>query len=192
MDLNPQIPEWSRAHGPYEIADHCISTKSNLLILLNAWLDSGKELDETHDWSTLNYWALRTRPLWSNGNDSDSSSSDEKLGISNEEQGTSGEEQGISDEKQGTLDQDQDTPTSDPPSNNETLVIICNRTGQENGQTSFIAFPPLLINMITGKTFAGSSAIFSMQPASGRPKLLGMMGRREEGVYIWNIQTSSS
>jgi len=141
MDLNPQIPDWSYAQGPYEIADHCISTKSNLLILLNAWLDSGKELEETHDWSTLSYWAARTRPLWSNGNDEDNGSD------------SSGEEQDIS--------------TSD----NETVVIVCNRTGQENG-----------------KTFAGSSAIFSMQPASGRPKLLGMMGRHEEGVYIWNIQ----
>ena len=108
MDLNPQIPDWSRAHGPYEIADHCISTKSNILILLNAWLDSQEEPDEAHDWSTLNYWASRTRPLWSNGNDLDSSSSEE-----------------------------QDTSTSDPPSN-ETLVIICNRTGHENGQTSFV------------------------------------------------------
>lgn len=105
MDLNPQVPDWTRADGPYEIADHCISTKSNILILLNAWLDSKEEPNETHDWSTLNYWALRTRPLWSNRSDSDSSSSEEG----------------------------QDTSTSDPPSN-ETLVIICNRTGHENGQ----------------------------------------------------------
>ena len=109
MDLNPQIPEWTRAHGPYEIADHCISTKSNILILLNAWLDSQKEPEETHDWSTLNYWALRTRPLWSNGSDSDSSSSEEE----------------------------QDTSTSDPPIN-ETLVVVCNRTGHENGQPNSV------------------------------------------------------
>ena len=117
MDLNPQIPDWTHAQGPYELADHCISTKSNVLILLCAWLDSQKEVDETHDWSTLNYWATRTRPLWSNGNDSDPS------------------------------EEEQDTSTSEPPSN-ETLVIICNRTGQENGQSKlfFIAFLPLLKN----------------------------------------------
>jgi protein N-terminal amidase len=106
MDLNPQIPDWSLAHGPYEIAHHCISTKSNLLILINAWLDSQKELDETHDWSTLNYWAARTRPLWWNRNESDSPP--------------------------------QDTSTSDPPGN-ETLVLVCNRTGHENGQTTFLS-----------------------------------------------------
>jgi hypothetical protein len=56
---------------------------------------------------------------------------------------------------------------------------------------SFRRFHTVTEKIITGKTFAGSSAIFSMQPASGRPKLLGMMGRREEGVYIWNIETSN-
>lgn len=108
MDLNPQAPDWTLADGPYEIADHCISTKSNVLILLNAWLDSEKNLDETHDWSTLKYWASRTRPLWWKGKDLDPSQ------------------------------EEQDTSSSDPPSN-ETLVIICNRTGQENGQSKFVS-----------------------------------------------------
>jgi hypothetical protein len=40
----------------------------------------------------------------------------------------------------------------------------------------------------TDKTFAGSSAIFSMRSGSGRPKLLDMMERQEEGVRIWDIQ----
>lgn len=114
MDLNPQIPDWSLAHGPYEIADHCISKKSNLLVLLNAWLDSGKEPEETHDWSTLNYWAARTKPLWSNGIDDDDSD------FSREEQDAS--EQPL---------------VSNPPAN-ETIVVVCNRTGQENGQTNII------------------------------------------------------
>ena len=64
MDLNPQIPEWTSAAGPYEIADYCIEKKSNLLLLLNAWLDSGEQLEDDTDWHTLNYWAARTRPLW--------------------------------------------------------------------------------------------------------------------------------
>ena len=106
MDLNPQIPDWTQSHEPYEIADHCISTKSNILILLNAWLDSKKLPSEVHDWTTLNYWALRTKPLWSNKIESDSSSSPEE---------------------------EQDTSTSDPRTN-ETIVIVCNRTGHENGQ----------------------------------------------------------
>ena len=126
MDLNPQTPEWSCSHGPYEIADHCISTRSNVLILLAAWLDSGKELEETHDWSTLNYWAKRTRPLWSNGNGDNDNDSD-----------SSGEEQHAS--------------IPDSPSN-ETLVIICNRTGQENGQTKILSLPSSLTdNRLQGK-----------------------------------------
>lgn len=120
MDLNPQIPDWSLAHGPYEIADHCISKKSNILVLLNAWLDSGKEPEETHDWSTLNYWAARTKPLWSNGTHDDDDDSD-----------FSGEEQDASEQPL--------VPA------NETIVIVCNRTGQENGQTIFFS-QPLLIN----------------------------------------------
>lgn len=121
MDLNPQMPDWTRAEGPYEIADHCISKKSNLLILLNAWLDSAKELEEKHDWSTLNYWAARMRPLWSNGNDDDNDSN------------SSQEEQNASER-------------SDSASH-ETVVIICNRSGQENGQTHlFHRFPSLLRN----------------------------------------------
>ena len=112
MDLNPQVQDWSLARGPYEIADHCISTKSNVLIVLSAWVDSQRkleELDEKYDWSTVDYWASRTRPLWSDGNYSDSS-------------------------------EEQDTLTYDPPlASNETIVIVCNRTGQENGQSRFVS-----------------------------------------------------
>ena len=118
MDLNPQIPDWSTAEGPYEIADHCISKNSNLLILLNAWLDSGEDLEENHDWQTLNYWAARTRPLWSNGNDDNDSDSSQ--------------------------DASQPSLTSDSGSN-ETIVVICNRSGQENGLfISFVSFQKCL------------------------------------------------
>ncbi|KAI9443336.1 carbon-nitrogen hydrolase [Lactarius indigo] len=50
--------------GPYELADHCLTKGSNLLILLNAWLDSEKEEDRDEDLSTMNYWATLLRPLW--------------------------------------------------------------------------------------------------------------------------------
>ncbi|KAF6742216.1 carbon-nitrogen hydrolase [Ephemerocybe angulata] len=52
----------------------------------------------------------------------------------------------------------------------ETIVVVCNRSGTENGIT-----------------FAGTSSIFSMVRNSGRPKLLDMMERDEEGVRVWNI-----
>ncbi|KZT11849.1 carbon-nitrogen hydrolase [Laetiporus sulphureus 93-53] len=136
MDLNPQQSvKWS-IEGPYEIADHCISKRSNLLILLNAWLDSGSKADEQKDWYTLQYWASRLKPLWAGS----------PLSI-----------EGV-----------QGTPAD------ETIVIICNRCGEENG-----------------KTFAGTSSVFRMRQGSGRPQLLHAMERHEEGVALWDIPTGS-
>ena len=70
MDLNPQPPAvWTLEDGPYEIADYCRVNGTDLLILLNAWLDSGIDEDTAEDWHTLNYWASRLRPLWSHVGD---------------------------------------------------------------------------------------------------------------------------
>ncbi|TFK33047.1 carbon-nitrogen hydrolase [Crucibulum laeve] len=145
MDLNPHPPAlWTLVEGPYEIADYCICKKTNVLVLLNAWLDSGKETDEEHDWSVLNYWAARLRPLWNSESESDTDSADvENIA--------------------------EDLAVSHVPGE-ETIVVICNRTGSENE-----------------KTFAGSSAVFSMHKGSGRPKLLDMMSRTEEGIRVWNL-----
>lgn len=108
MDLNAQPPsDWRLEEGPYEIADHCLATKSKILILLNAWLDSGEEPTEEQDWSTLNFWAARLRPLWN--------SSDE------------GTEPPPS---AGRNDECETNPVGDGA---ETVVVVCNRSGQENG-----------------------------------------------------------
>ncbi|CAL1713026.1 unnamed protein product [Somion occarium] len=135
MDLNSQPPaEWSLVDGPYEIADHCVEQNVDVLILLNAWLDSGEEPDEQRDWHTLNYWALRLRPLWV---DHDKISSDQQaLHVQAK----------------------------------ETVAIICNRSGEENGET-----------------FAGTSALFSLPWGSGRPRLLHALGRHTEGIAIWVV-----
>ncbi|EIN12801.1 carbon-nitrogen hydrolase [Punctularia strigosozonata HHB-11173 SS5] len=67
MDLNAQPPAvWTLEEGPYELAEHCLSTRSRVLVVLNAWLDSLEDEDAETDWSTLNYWAARLRPLWRN------------------------------------------------------------------------------------------------------------------------------
>jgi len=108
MDLNPQIPEWTSEGGPFEIADYCLEKKSNILVLLNAWLDSKKEPEDERDWSTLNYWAVRTRPLWTDG-ERDSTSSD-----SNDSSPP---------RTQSVLDNE----------GHETIVVVCNRSGEENG-----------------------------------------------------------
>ena len=72
MDLNT-LPEntWtSLEDGPYELASHALEHESKVLILLNNWLLSSEppaeDDDGKHDWNTLQYWATRLRPLWSN------------------------------------------------------------------------------------------------------------------------------
>lgn len=97
MDLNVQPPaEWTLDEGPYEMADYCIAKKTNTLIMLNAWLDSGVDGNEDRDWQTLNYWAARLRPLWAKA-----------TGVS--------------------------MPNSQKDAEDETVVVICNRCGEENG-----------------------------------------------------------
>lgn len=107
MDLNAHPPaDWRTSKGPYEFADYTLAQESDVLILLNAWLDSGvqvyrphepddvKPLDEVMiedtDWNTVNFWAARLRPLWAQ------------------------DREHLSVEK-------------------TTLVVICNRTGEEKG-----------------------------------------------------------
>ncbi|KAI0670907.1 carbon-nitrogen hydrolase [Trametes maxima] len=145
MDLNVHPPaHWeSIATGPYEVAEYCIAQRTNLLVLLNAWLDPGDaestaarddddDVGEGPEWQTVNYWALRLRPLWARHD--------------------SGSTEGERSRQPGE----------------ELLVVICNRTGTENGVT-----------------FAGSSALFSLTRNSGRPRLLHAMGRRQEAAEIW-------
>lgn len=99
MDLNAQPPyDWTIEEGPYELADHCLAQKASLLILLNAWLQSEKSSkDDDTDWSTLNFWAARLRPLWA--------------------------------ESDNPVEQSD----VDAPGAQRTVVIACNRSGEENG-----------------------------------------------------------
>ena len=95
MDLNVQKPsEWKSIEGPYEIASYCVAENSNLLILLNAWLESPEDIGEEHAWTTMNFWAHRLRPLW-----------EQREGVSPNDQ------RGIN-------------------------VVVCNRTGNENGESN--------------------------------------------------------
>jgi len=136
-DLNPRSP-WTLDGGPYELADHCLQTGSSLLILLNAWLDSGKYEDEEEDISTLNYWATLLRPLWYRM------------------------------DKGSIGDHGSEPPNPNQSGDTETVVVICNRSGDENGST-----------------FAGSSALFHLRQSAGKPVLLENMTRRQEGVCVW-------
>ncbi|OCH87720.1 carbon-nitrogen hydrolase [Obba rivulosa] len=141
MDLNAQPPAIWTLEGPYEIAEYCILKKTNLLVMLNAWLDSGKDAESEYDLDTLNYWARRLWPLWEH---------------------EAPEADAIKEPLSGL----EHVP--------ETAVVICNRCGEENG-----------------KTFAGSSALLSLRSKSGKPRVLDVMTRHQEGLEIWTIHTSA-
>ena len=195
MDLNARPPvEWTSIDGPYELADHCVKNKTNILVLLNAWLDSGIQEDddliaeETEDrdgekggeeesqvemtgpdWRTLNFWTARLLPLWRRRRGSThpitSQTSDSDLG-----------------ERPGVTRENEDEVS------HETLVVVCNRTGEENGKLLLYLQRIICIDLgFPGKTFAGSSALFSMRAGSGRARLLHTLGRREECVRIWEL-----
>lgn len=139
MDLNAQV-EWT-VNGPYELADHCVENKTDILVLLNAWLDSGTQEDDDPiseekardreeegeegnemtgpDWSTLNYWTARLLPLWRRRRSthtiaSQTSDSDES-------------------------EQEEVPQQKEDQSSHETIVVVCNRIGEENGMLLFIA-----------------------------------------------------
>ncbi|KAI0322393.1 carbon-nitrogen hydrolase [Amylostereum chailletii] len=76
-DLNPAAASSSFDGGSYEIADYCLKTNTDILVLLNAWLDSEGDEGSDEDWPTLNYWATRLRPLWMTS-ESDANSSGTK------------------------------------------------------------------------------------------------------------------
>ncbi|KAI9058223.1 carbon-nitrogen hydrolase [Trametes sanguinea] len=169
MDLNAQPPAvWSDlVSGPYEVAEYCIQQRTRVLVLLNAWLDSrtgkdgkglvahpedGEDADEETDWRTIEYWAMRLRPLWA-----------KVVQEGKELDGRDASEQA----------QAQDGDGRNP--DEELLVVICNRSGTENGIT-----------------FAGSSALFSLTRNSGRPRLLRVMKRRQEGLEVWTYPSEGS
>ncbi|KAI5119041.1 hypothetical protein M0805_005907 [Coniferiporia weirii] len=147
MDLNPHPPSlWTLAGGPYEIADYCRSAvdkpRTNILVLLNAWLDSKEDEDSKWDLQTLNYWIARLRPLWDIEHVANESG--------NNKEGPSG--------------------SAGERFPKETIVVICNRCGSDYDTL-----------------FAGTSAVLRLREGTGKPDVVGLMGRREEGLRVWSI-----
>ena len=121
MDLNVQPPAtWDFTLGPYEVAEYCIAQKTNLLVLLNAWLDSKESFEDDTDWRTINYWALRLRPLWAKVVEADAKAEAEERDDSGESDSTEEHTTGSEGRKPGE----------------ELVVVVCNRCGEENGTFS--------------------------------------------------------
>ena len=72
----------------------------------------------------------------------------------------------------------------------ETIVVICNRSGTENGKYSFPypwSLENALLNVVDcrlGATFAGSSSLFRLRQNAGHALLLENMSRGQEGVCV--------
>lgn len=207
--------------GPYELAGWCKGEGVRVLVLLNAWLrgedggmegveegesgggDAGRggEHDRDRDrvggqgeaeeedceavegglepnWEVLNYWAMRLRPLWATS-------------VSNPK-----EVDKKTDAEGGTGQSDAPTKPVITDEQQEVIVIACNRFGRERGAHAcfryfFHGANTRSFSLYLGKTFAGSSAMFSMRAGSGRPRLLHFMGEREEGVSVWTVRAGS-
>lgn len=113
MDLNPFTGgAWSYATGPFELASYCKETSSTkkrtrVLVVLCAWLDQMDD-DASHNLHVLDYWMARLKPLWMEN----------------------------SGEAVGTNDEDQVSPSGNS-AEDETIVIVCNRCGEENGEWGY-------------------------------------------------------
>ncbi|KAI0755107.1 carbon-nitrogen hydrolase [Daedaleopsis nitida] len=122
MDLNVQPPAlWDSALGPYEIAEYCIAQKTNVLVLLNAWLDSEMRPEDDTDWQTINYWAMRLRPLWARVVEADKRA---------DPSGSHPDSDSDAEEARA----DEPHPDGRKPGE-ELVVVVCNRCGEENGIT---------------------------------------------------------
>ncbi|KAF8125183.1 carbon-nitrogen hydrolase, partial [Boletus edulis] len=160
-DVNVTAGEaWtSLERGPYELAGWCLRERVRVLVVLNAWLRAEDGGME----------GVEEEECEQDGEDGKEPNWDVlnywamrlrplwAKDVDNE----------VSTRSSGTL---ADTAPSDSDEQQNTVVIVCNRLGRERG-----------------KTFVGSSSMFAMRPGSGKPRLLHVMGEREEGVGVWTV-----
>ena len=133
MDLNAQPPAvWDLALGPYEVADYCVSQRTNVLILLNAWLDSEEDPEDDTDWSTINYWALRLRPLWAKVVEEAGDAKGETRAHDGAADGA-----GIDSGSGRGSDSEVNLLHDRRKQGEELVVVVCNRCREENGRFCF-------------------------------------------------------
>jgi len=175
-DLNVDVgAEWvSIERGPYELAGFCREEGVRVLVLLNAWLrpeDGGMEGVGGRE---------REQVVGAGGEGEEDDGDDglepnwrvlnywamrlRPLWAKADVEDSEGTRQSEAREM---------APANDPDLRG-VIVVVCNRFGHERG-----------------KTFAGSSAMFSMRPGSGKPRLVNVMGEREEGVCVWTARIGS-
>ena len=116
MDLNPHPPNMDDAPSPvYELAEFAVQKNARILVVLCAWLQSGDSSDSQWDILNINYWMERVRPLWERP---------EILSVNHA--GTSFPPPALG---PGTTRE-----TLEAVEDRETIVVISNRTGIEQGE----------------------------------------------------------
>lgn len=179
-DLNVREPAvWeSLEAGPYELAQHCKGSGTRLLILLNAWLHPGEEWDAHHDTT----------------GSADSHHATPGLG---QDEATDEMEPSWEVMKYWAMRlhplwataqsaaSEMDKKPGEHRAPDEQLILICNRFGEEGGESISLWLHHGVNYFCSGEIFAGSSVLMSLRRGSGRPRILHMMGQREEGVGVW-------
>ena len=182
MDLNVQPPAlWDLTLGPYEVAEYCIAQRTNLLVLLNAWLDSKESPEEETDWSTINYWALRLRPLWAKvveeGQDGrtkepsslpttipnpDAENVNGVLATHVSDRNADGDTVGGNSGSGSDSDLEVNLPRDGRKLGEELVVVVCNRCGEENGMS---VFPVCSVQVSdTGGAVRSQNAVLQTRP----------------------------
>lgn len=159
MDLNAQPPaDWKTRGPPYEVAEYALEEDVDVVVMLNAWLDSGvkhyeskhsddgevmkemkadwgreeedeNDFDDIFDWTTVEFWATRLKPLWVQGGASSLLQHDTtQVHLSGSDSSAKEQEESKDEEEtQGEV----------CASDRRTIVVICNRTGEEKGTCYF-------------------------------------------------------
>ena len=191
MDLNPHPPNMDDDPSPvYELAEFAVQKNARILVVLCAWLHSGYPPDSEWDTANIDYWTERVRPLW------------EWPEISVNHAGTS--------IPPLALGPSTTRETLEAVEDRETIVVISNRTGIEQGEYLAITllqrrcisikiwpasknlvglfekFPPLIY--LAGSTFGGCSLVLKCNPIIGTPEIVGVVSRTFEGVRVWDVK----
>ena len=116
MDLNPQPSNTDDDPPPvyYELAEFAVQKNARILVVLCAWVHSGHSPDSQLDMINTAYWTERVRPLW------------ERPEISVNHAGTS--------LHPPALGPSTTRETLEAVEDRETIVVISNRTGIEQGE----------------------------------------------------------
>jgi len=76
-----------------------------------------------------------------------------------------------------------------PTDHDETIVVICNRTGTERGMPMFVRRPTFnAFLVVPGTTFGGCSLVARCSRARGEFDIVGLVDKSFEGFVSWVVE----